>query len=312
MKDSLRVKGIFLVMLGTLLWGISGVVAQYLFQSKNFAPEWLVVIRMIFSGAIILTFSLLKGDKSVFEIWSKKENIIKILIFSILGMLGVQYSYFAAIHHGNAATATILQYLSPVIITIYLAFYNKKLPTLKQVACVFMAILGTFLIITKGNLNSLAISKPAIFWGVLSAFACAIYTLQPSSLLKKYGSLCVVGWGMLIGGVVFSFVQSPFNCVGNWSFESLLAIVFVVLFGTLIAFYCYLESLKYIEPYEASVFTCIEPLSASILSIVFLNVTFSLIQWIGTLCIIITISMLSLTKKGESSVDKEKNEDITN
>lgn len=147
MKDSLRVKGLFLVMFGTLLWGVSGVVAQYLFQSKNFTPGWLVVIRMFFSGAIILIFSLLKGDKNVIEIWKNKENIIKILIFSLLGMLGVQYSYFAAIHHGNAATATILQYLSPIIITIYLALYNKKLPTLKQISCVLMAILVTFLII---------------------------------------------------------------------------------------------------------------------------------------------------------------------
>lgn len=311
MNDSLRAKGLFLVMFATLLWGVSGVVAQYLFQSKNFTPEWLVVIRMFFSGAIILIFSLLKGDKNVIEIWKDKENIIKILIFSLLGMLGVQYSYFAAIHHGNASTATILQYLSPIIITIYLALYNKKLPTLKQISCVIMAILGTFLIITKGNLNSLAISKPAIFWGVLSAFACAIYTLQPSSLLKRYGSLCVVGWGMLIGGIAFSFIQSPFDVLGNWSFESVLAIVFVVLFGTLTAFYCYLESLKYIEPYEASVFTCVEPLSASILSIIFLNVTFNLIQWIGTLCIIITITMLSLTKKENSSMNKEYDENIT-
>ena len=184
MKDSSRVKGLFLVIFGTFLWGVSGVVAQYLFERENFTPEWLVVVRMIISGTIILVFSLLKGDKNVIEIWSKKENIIKILIFALFGMLGVQYTYFAAILHGNAATATILQYLSPVIITIYLAFSSKKLPSLKQISCIFMAILGTFLIITKGNLSTLAISKEAIFFGVLSAFACAIYTLQPSQLLK--------------------------------------------------------------------------------------------------------------------------------
>lgn len=306
MKDSSRVKGLFLVIFGTFLWGVSGVVAQYLFERENFTPEWLVVVRMIISGTIILVFSLLKGDKNVIEIWSKKENIIKILIFALFGMLGVQYTYFAAILHGNAATATILQYLSPVIITIYLALSNKKLPSLKQISCIFMAILGTFLIITKGNLSTLAISKEAVFFGVLSAFACAIYTLQPSKLLKNYGSLCIVGWGMFIGGIAFSFFYPPFNCIGNWSFKSVLAIAFVVLFGTLIAFYCYLESLKYIEPYEASVFTCIEPLSASILSIIFLNVSFSLIQLVGILCIIITISILSFSKKNDNSVDIEK------
>ena len=296
MKTSVRLRGIFLVSFGALLWGVSGTVAQYLFQDENFSPEWLVVIRMLLSGIVLLIFGLLKGDKNILKIWTTKKDIFKLILFGILGMLGVQYTYFAAINHGNAATATILQYLSPVIITIYLFLHNKKLPSSKQIICVCMSLVGTFFIITKGSLNSLSISKLAIFWGIASAFASAVYTVQPISLLKKYGSTSTVGWGMLIGGIAFSFIHSPFNCAGNWSFKSISAIVFVVLFGTLIGFSCYLESLKYIEPYEASILGCIEPLSAAFLSIIFLNVNFSPIQWVGSLCIIITISLLSLMK----------------
>lgn len=296
MKNYLRIKGIFLVILGTLLWGISGTVAQYLFQDENFAPEWLVVIRLLFSGVIILMTGVVKGDKNIVRILRRKEAVIKLLVFSIFGVLGVQYSYFAAIKHGDAATATILQYLCPIIVIGYLSLRNKKIPTLQQMLCICMALLGTFLILTKGNIHSLSISKIAVFWGICSAFTCAIYTLQPVALLKKYGSITVVGWGMLIGGIAFSFIYPPFYCTGNWSLQSILAILFVVIFGTSIAFSCYLESLKYIEPYEASIMSCIEPLSAAILSIVFLNVKFSPVQWFGTLCIIITISILSLLK----------------
>jgi drug/metabolite transporter (DMT)-like permease len=42
-----RIKGIILVIIGSMLWGISGTVAQYLFQEKGFSPEWLVVIRLL-------------------------------------------------------------------------------------------------------------------------------------------------------------------------------------------------------------------------------------------------------------------------
>lgn len=295
MKNS-RIKGIMFILSGQMLWGVSGTVAQYLFQGQNFTPEWLVVIRMLVSGILLIAGGLIKGNKNILNIWKTKEDVIKLLIFSIFGMLGVQYTYFAAIHHGNAATAAILQYLAPIIIAIYLCLRNKKLPTYKQLICVCTAMLGTFLIITKGNLNSLSISKLALFWGIASAFGGAIYTVQPVSLLKKYDSISIVGWGMLIGGSSLSLIYSPFNCTGTWSMGSILAIIFVVLFGTLIAFCCYLESLKYLEPYEASLFGCIEPLSAALLSIIFLNVVFSPIQWIGTLCIIVTISLLSVMK----------------
>lgn len=301
MKNSLRLKGLFLVTSGALLWGVSGTVAQYLFQDENFTPEWLVVMRMLLSGILLLIIGVIKGDKNIFGIWKRKENAIRLILFGLLGMLGVQYTYFAAINHGNAATATILQYLSPIIITFYMCIHNKKLPTSKQMICVTMAMIGTFLIITKGNMNSLSISKLAVFWGIASAFASALYTLQPVKLIKEYGSICTVGWGMLIGGIALSFINSPFNCSGNWSFKSISAVAFVVIFGTLIAFSCYLESLKYIEPYEASILGCVEPLSAALLSIMFLNVKFSGIQWLGSLLIIATVSVLSVMKN-----DKEQ------
>ena len=301
MKNSLRLKGLFLVTSGALLWGVSGTVAQYLFQDENFTPEWLVVMRMLLSGILLLIIGVIKGDKNIFGIWKRKENAIRLILFGLLGMLGVQYTYFAAINHGNAATATILQYLSPIIITFYMCIHNKKLPTSKQMICVTMAMLGTFLIITKGNMNSLSISKLAVFWGIASAFASALYTLQPVKLIKEYGSICTVGWGTLIGGIALSFINSPFNCSGNWSFKSISAVAFVVIFGTLIAFSCYLESLKYIEPYEASILGCVEPLSAALLSIMFLNVKFSGIQWLGSLLIIATVSVLSVMKN-----DKEQ------
>ncbi|NME83200.1 EamA family transporter [Clostridium sp. SM-530-WT-3G] len=297
MKKSLRLKGIFLVTFGTLLWGVSGTTAQYLFQAENFTPEWLVTTRMLLSGAFLLIVSAIKRDKNLLRIWKRKDSVIRLILFSLLGMLGVQYAYFAAINHGNAATATILQYLAPIIITFYMCIHNRKLPTLKQLLCVTMAMLGTFLIITKGNMNSLSISKEALFWGIVTAFASALYTLQPVKLIKEYGSICTVGWAMLIGGVAFCFVNSPFNCTGNWTPKSILAVAFVMIFGTIIAFSAYMESLKYIEPYEASILGCIEPLSAAFLSIMFMNVTFSWVQWLGTILIIVTVSILSVMKK---------------
>ena len=202
-------------------------------------------------------------------------------------MLGVQYSFFASIQYGNAATATILQYLAPVIIMIYITIKNRRIPGIKQIMCLIAAMIGTFLMITKGQLNTLAISNIAIFWGIASAFGAAIYTLLPIKLLKKYGSIPVIGWGMLIGGSIFGILVPPVTGMGEFNASSILAIIFVVLFGTVIAFTCSLESLRYIKPYEASILSCVEPLSASLLSILFLGFVFTPIPWLGTIFIII-------------------------
>ncbi|GFZ29837.1 permease [Clostridium zeae] len=304
MKSQPRIKGFALVIFSTMMWGVSGTVAQYLFQQKGFSPEWLVVIRLLISGIVLLSFATFRGNKNVRKIWSSKYSIFNLICFGIIGMLGVQYTYFAAIKYGNAATATILQYLYPVIITFYMTIKTKRAPSLREAIVISLTIVGTFLIITKGNVSTLSISKLALFWGVTSAFAAAFYTLQPAYLLTRFDSITVVGWGMLIGGIGFSFIQKPWISTGQWSTSSILAVIFVVLFGTLIAFCCYLESLKYIKPIEVSILSSIEPLSAAILSIFWLNVNLGFIQWIGTGCIIFGIIYLSLTKK----VPKQTNE----
>lgn len=291
-----RIKGIMLVITGAMLWGISGTVAQYLFQKKGFSPEWLVVIRLLVSGLILLLYAFMKGNPNIWKIWRSKHDSLSLILFSTLGMLGVQYTYFAAIKYGNAPTATILQYLSPVIITGYLAIRTKKNPNLQEIIAIGLAMLGTFFIITKGTIHSLSISKLALFWGISSAFTAAFYTLHPRSLLIKWGSILVVGWGMLIGGIAFSFIHQPWNCTGEWSITSIFAVIFVVLFGTLIAFYCYLESLKYIQPTEASVLSSVEPLSAAFLSVLWLHAPLDMPQLLGTVCIIVTIIILSRAK----------------
>ncbi|AKF95742.1 DMT family transporter [Brevibacillus laterosporus] len=286
--------GVTLVLTGAMLWGISGTVAQYLFQQQGFSPEWLVVIRLLLSGIILLAVAYRKEKQNIWGIWKNTKERLSLILFGILGMLAVQYTYFAAIKHGNAATATILQYLAPVLITCYVAIRLKRLPTLKELLAVVLALLGTFLLVTHGSINSLSISGLALFWGVASAVALAFYTLHPHKLLAKWGAAIVVGWAMLIGGIGFSFVHPPWRLEGQWSISSTLAVMFIVLFGTLIAFYCYLESLKYLSAPETSLLACVEPVSAAVLSVIWLQIPFGLTDWLGTLCILITIAILSL------------------
>ncbi|WP_141604062.1 DMT family transporter [Terrilactibacillus laevilacticus] len=285
-----------LVIIGAGLWGISGTVAQFLFSLQKFSPEWLVVVRLLLSGFILLILTYTKDKHKVWRIWKNKRDGISLLLFSIFGMLAVQYTYFAAIKFGNAATATVLQYLGPVVITCYLSLRSKRLPNIKEMIALFLAIMGTFLLVTHGHMHRLSISGLTLFWGISSAFAVAFYTLQPYKLLMKWGSMLVVGWAMLIGGIGFSLIHPPWRFIGTWSLRAFFAVVFIVIFGTLIAFYCYLESLKYISSSEASLLGCVEPLSATVLSVIWLHVSFSMVEWLGMLCILSTIAILSLIK----------------
>ncbi|RDU22493.1 DMT family transporter [Anaerosacchariphilus polymeriproducens] len=298
-----RFKGYIMALSGAALWGISGNVAQELFQNEGFRPGWLVTIRMLLAGVLLLLFASIKSKEKhkVWTIWSDRKERISLILFGIFGMLGVQYSYFMSINYGNAATATLLQYLAPIFIIVYLAIKIRKIPSKKEMIAVFLAILGTFFLVTNGTVDKLTISFSAIYWGLGSAIALAFYTIFPKSLLKRWGSFIVVGWGMIIGGIGLSFINPPWKIDGqNWSLITALYIGFVVIFGTLIAFYLYIDSLRYISPTEASLLGSAEPLSATIVTIIWMHVTLGSFEIIGGVCIIGTVLILTLGSNREN------------
>ena len=53
--DSNRLKGIIMVIIGACLWGLSGTATT--FQYDNVSTEWLVTIRLLISGIILLIIS---------------------------------------------------------------------------------------------------------------------------------------------------------------------------------------------------------------------------------------------------------------
>ncbi|MCG4779106.1 EamA family transporter, partial [Eggerthella lenta] len=73
-----------------------------------------------------------------------------------------------AVKYSNAPTATVIQYLAPIIIIGYTTAAQKMMPRRIDVVSIIVALVGTFLLVTNGNLNHLALSPQACFWALLA------------------------------------------------------------------------------------------------------------------------------------------------
>ncbi len=294
-----RVKGLSLVIIGGLFWGIGGTVSKRLFQDYAIDVNWLVTTRLLIAGLLLLVIQLLGKDrKQVLLIWKTPSSAFKLIIFGLLGMLGVQYTYMASIHDGNAAVATLLQYLAPVMILLYLLLRKQTVFTRRDLVTLSLALVGTLFLLTNGSFSQLSVPFAAVVWGVLSGVALAFYTLYAVPLLKQFNSLAVVGWAMVIGGAGLSVIH-PFWEVNLRSFDIhvYVYLFFVILLGTMLAFWFYIESLQTLKPQESSLLGSIEPLAAVFTTVFWLKATFGPFQWLGTACIIGLIVLLAVNKK---------------
>ena len=296
MNISRRLTGIMLAIGGSIFWGGSGVAAQFLLQDRGVTADFLTAVRTLTAGLMLLLIDRYVYGNNITDIWHDKASRNRLLFFGIFGMMAVQYTYFAAIAYSNAPTGTIIQYLMPVVILVWMAISEKKLPRLSQILSAFMAILGTALLVTHGSLTSLSISEKALFWGILSAFAAACYTITPRWLLMRWPSAQVVGWAMLIGGIAIVLICQPTCYFDSFDMAACLSLVYICILGTAVAFWAYVTSTKYILPQEASILNATEPLASIVFSVLLLNVNFQLPEIIGTILIIIPVLYITARK----------------
>lgn len=302
-KNKVWIGSVFCI-LSACLWGVSGAVGQYLFNQAGISPEWLVSARCLLTGLLLLVFYQVKRG-GVFSIWLDRQDRIGIIIFALGGMLFMQYGYFAAIVHSNAATATVLQYTAPVLIVVYLAFREKKLPTKLECIAVFGCLVGTILLATHGNLKSLSLSPQALFWGALSSLALAFYTVYPVRLLAKYDAMLLIGWSMLVLSFVMHFVHPSWDFAGSWNTSTLLAMGFIVILGTTVPYLMFLNGVKYIGPTKSSLYASAEPLASTVVSVVWLKVHLEFIDYIGFVFIVAAVLLLSFVNPPQEEKPKE-------
>lgn len=301
MKQQSRFLGIILAILGASFWGLGGTVSDYLFKQQNIDINWYVTARLLISGFLLLTiFKILNPRQSIFIVFRKVTNTIQLLIFSTLGMLLVQYAYMASINYGNAAIATLLQYIAPVYIILWFIIRKKETFKLFDVIAILLTLTGTFLLLTNGSLDSLMVSSSSMIWGIISGLSLAFYTIYASNLLSKFPAILVVGWAMLISGILMNFKAPIWQfTISQIDISVIFYLAFGIILGTAMAFFFFIKSLNYLSAKETTLFGTIEPLMAIVASALWLKVVFLPFQLLGIVLIIILILALSLKKDKE-------------
>lgn len=170
-------KGMLNVLIAAVLWGSSGVCAQFIMQESQMSSPFLTMTRLLFAGLILLMLGFVHGDR-IFRVLQNRRDALSLLFFSLFGALTVQFTFLMTIEKSNAATATVLQFLSPTIIVAWFALARKARPTPLVLGAICTSLAGTFLLVTHGNPTTLSISPAALFWDRLGVCRRLLYHLS--------------------------------------------------------------------------------------------------------------------------------------
>ena len=212
-------------------------------------------------------------------------------------------TYLIAIEENNAGTATVLQYVCPVGVLAYTCIKDRVGPTVSEIASMLLAIGGTFLIATHGQLNQLAITPKGLGWGLFSAFAYALYIILPLNLIKKWGSMLVIGVGMLLPGILMLPFSGLVSFQGHYSSDNLWALFGLIVLGTIFAYTVFLKGTSMVGAVKGSLLAYIVPISAVFFAYMIMNDQFYAIDFIGMGMILLAVLLISLK---DLIIQKEK------
>ena len=301
MMKRYEIIGIILTLLGATLWGVSGTSVQFVGNFRNMNLEWLLTMRLIMAGLLTVLYGWIRQGNAIFNVFRNWRDTLGLIIFGVFGMALCQYTYFRSIVIAGAGIATVLQYLAPSMIIIYLLVRYGKRPSTGEIISVILALAGTICLMGNNGFSFESFRSDVLFWGLLSAVGVAVYSVSPVRLLATYGTIPIVGFGMLLSGLVAAVLFQQPHSYATWDVWTVVGCFNVVFLGTIVSFNAYLEGVKRIGAVSGSILSSIEPISAAFFGWALLGNQFNWVGILGMAMIIATVIIIALEKRGQSS-----------
>lgn len=292
-NQSHTLRGVVCTTVGGVFWGFSGTCGQYLLSSYPISPLWITCVRILASGTILTAVAAVRQREKMRALLRQPRELWRIFLFGALGLTMCQVAYMVSIDHSNAATTTVLQNLSLLFIMLCSCLQSRRLPNRRERAALLLALGGTYILATGGDPRHMVLSPKGLFWGILTAVAVTIYSIQPRKLLPRWGWEPVTGLGMLFGGITLNLATRSWTYSVQLPPAGWAALAAIMVFGGLLAFPMFMQGVADIGPVRSSMLAATEPVSATVFSALWLGTRFSPTDLIGFACIIATIFLLA-------------------
>jgi drug/metabolite transporter (DMT)-like permease len=257
-----------LYLIAILIWGSTWFAIE--FQLGSVEPEVSIVYRYVAASALLFGWCLLRGLRLRFPAWAHlRFALLGLLLFS----LNYIFAYRAQVHITSALCAVAFSMLLWMNIVNARLFFGVRADrrVLLGAAC---GIVGVLILFSPqvGDVaidDSILVGMALALLGALSASFGNIASQQAQKL-----RLPVVqsnAWGMLYGAAwtgAYAF-QTGKEFGFDWSAGYLLSLMYLVVFGSVIAFGAYLTLVGRIGAHRAGYATVMFPVVALVLSWLF-------------------------------------------
>lgn len=280
----------FYIILAGFLWG-SAVVFSKLLGGLGFTPIQMTALRNAVAAIAMLTCILILNPKLL------KSSFKDITVFAISGgcIFLTGTFYYTAMEMTSPSTAVVLMYIAPILVMGVSVILMGECLTKRKAIAVAFAFIGCGLV--TGIIGGIKFQLWGILIGAMSGVAYAAYNICAKIEMNCGNNpLTASFYCFLSAAIIGMLICNPvtvFNMVAENSSESLLFVVAQGLFTGAIPYLLYTMASKSLPAGVASALGTTEPMSATLISVIFYNETLGIQGLIGILLILGAVLLLS-------------------
>ena len=296
------------VILAGILWGTSGIFVHYL-SPYGFTTIQMTAARGAVCFVCLAIFALVK-DRKLF-----RTNVVDILLFVGLGvaLFFTGSCYFTSMQLTSVSTAVVLMYTAPVYVMIFsVLFLGERFSGLK-LASVFCVLIGCCLV--SGLVGGFKLDIKGILIGAASGVAYASYNIFSKIAMRRgFNPIAATMYGSLFMTLIALVVAKPSDIVKNTAARPTVIIPLLLgigVFTFILPYFFYTSSLRELPAGTASALSVVEPMAATVFSVLLFREKLSVFSVVGIALILLAVCLLGLaeSKCGESDgIRGRKNE----
>jgi drug/metabolite transporter (DMT)-like permease len=293
-KKGSRSKAIFALALVCILWGTTWIASKE--GVKRMPALQLAGIRQLIAGILYVSFFLYKKAKM-----PRGKEWRPVIVLSILNFILSNGLSTWGVKFISAGLGSIMGAIFPLwLVVIGLFTARNKMPR-KAIFGLLLGFAGVCVIFYE-HLQDF-FNADFLFGIILSLIAtwtwaiATLYTKREAANFNPYFSL---GLQMLISGLaLFTLTNVTGNAISlvAIAWQSWVSISYLVLFGSVIAFICYLYALQHLPTEQASIYAYINPMVAVICGWLMFNERISLFITMGGLVTLIGVFLVNRSFK---------------
>lgn len=279
-------------MLAVLFWGASFIATKFLLDELT--PETIISMRLILAISLLMIIAVFQ--KRSFKLNLKNHGYILVLAIIAVFHLWIQVT---GLKFTTASNTGWIIGTAPIFMAILgLIFFKEKLNSLK-VTGIVIATFGLFLLVGKGNITNIdLIENKGDILVLSSAFTWGLYSMVNKKISLDYSPLMTILYLFIMMAIIiipFTISNSSFNSVINLSLVGWIAILFLGLLCSGVAYVIWAFALREMESAKVGAYLYFEPFVTVITAWIFLNEDITLLMIISGL--IITAGVFLVNKE---------------